>query len=304
MAQDLDITCDDGFVLRGKLWLPEAEPDAVVIITCATGVKASYYHRYAAFLAENGMAAVTFDYRGIGASRPPRLRGLDVRWRDWGLRDIDAVLAWAAAAHPSLPLRVVGHSFGGIGVPLAGHGKLVSRMLTVGAQHAFLMDYRRGHRLDYWWRWHVFMPLAAVACGFFPGRRLGWLEDLPSGVALDWARSRRDFTAVRDRSARDAMRRHLGAFTADVLAVAATDDPYATRAAVVRALGYLHAERTESAYLEPTAFGQAEIGHFALFHSRFRATFWADSVRWLRDGENPWRAASASSAGMAGTDGE
>ncbi len=39
------------------------------------------------------------------------------------------------------------------------------------------------------------MPVLAAGLGYFPGRRLGCLENIPRGVALDWARG---FTSCSD----------------------------------------------------------------------------------------------------------
>lgn len=295
MDTPITFHCSDGYVLNGHVWEPDGGANAggtslgTVVITCATGVKASYYHRYAAFLAENGFTAVTFDYRGIGQSRHGSLVGLRVRWFEWGLRDIDAVLDWALNRDDGGPVSVVGHSFGGFGVGLAANGRRVGRLLTVGAQHAHWRDYRRNHRLRFWWRWHVLMPLLTVRRGYFPGRERGWLEDLPAGVALDWARSPRDFTAVAPRQLRALMKGNQQAFATPTVAVAAVDDPYATPVAVNRTLKYHPNSPSDVVWLHPEDLGEREIGHFGLFHARFRDTFWADSVRWLRDGEKPWK---------------
>nr|WP_245356602.1 alpha/beta fold hydrolase [Paeniglutamicibacter kerguelensis] len=277
--------------MRGHLFEPAA-PDGpakgVVVIASATGVLSTYYHRYAAFLAGHGFTAITFDYRGIGASAPESLKGFTVRWHDWGYRDIDAVLAWARTNHPGLPLHYVGHSFGGFGVGLARESRHLTRILTVGAQHAHWRDYAPGHRAGFLCRWHLAMPLAALRHGYFPGRQRGWLEDLPRGVALDWARSRRDFTAVRQREAGANMRRHQRELTAQILAVAATDDPFATPRAMRRALAYTPNARHQLARISPQELDQPELGHFALFHARFADTFWVDTLAWLGGGLNPW----------------
>lgn len=97
----LSLTAADGYILAAHHWQPEAMPRAVVVINPATAVKAAYYHRYARFLAENGFAVLTYDYRGIGASRQGSLR----RWRhvsklDWGRYDCEAALAWARQTYP------------------------------------------------------------------------------------------------------------------------------------------------------------------------------------------------------------
>lgn len=286
----LTVTCRDGYVLGGHLWepVPAAQAGAVVVIAPATGVKASYYHRYAAFLAEHGFMAVTFDYRGIGDSRGATARDLQARWYEWGLKDLDAVLGWALNRFGGMDLNMVGHSFGGFAAGLARNGRQVKRLLSVGAQHAHWRDYRPGHRLGFWWRWHAVMPLLAWWHGYFPGRRLGWLEDLPQGVALDWARSPRDFSAGLPGAIGEEIRTHQAAFTAETLAVAAADDPFATDAAVARGLSYYPNSAATVVQLKPEDFGRTEIGHFAPFHSSFRDTFWAGTVPWLRDGVNPW----------------
>jgi predicted alpha/beta hydrolase len=288
----LTVSCHDGYVLRGHLWEPAPTTvrgsPGVVVIAAATGVKASYYRRYAAFLAENGFTAITFDYRGIGESRGATIRNVQARWYDWGLKDLDAVLGWALRNGGGGDLNVVGHSFGGFAAGMAGNGRQVKRLLAVGAQHAHWRDYQRGHRLRYWWRWHTVMPLLTWGHGYFPGKRLGWLEDLPKGVATDWARSPSDFNARLPATIAEEIRANQAAFTADTLAVAATDDPFATEAAVARGLSYYPNSNATLVRLKPEDFGLNEIGHFAPFHSHFRDTFWAGTVRGLRDGVNPW----------------
>jgi predicted alpha/beta hydrolase len=105
---------------------------------------------------------------------------------------------------------------------------------------------------------------------------------------MDWARSPRDFTTGGAGHAREVIRAHQASFTAPTLAVAATDDPFATETAVLRGLSYYPNSSAILVQLKPQDFGRAEIGHFSLFHSSFRDTFWMGTIRWLRDGVNPW----------------
>jgi hypothetical protein len=53
-------------------------------------------------------------------------------------------------------------------------------MLTVGAQYAYWRDYAVRRRAQLLLKWHVIMPALTTLCGYFPGRRLGWLEDRPA----------------------------------------------------------------------------------------------------------------------------
>lgn len=291
--------CPDGYPLHGHLWDSDSSGNettdgVLVVIAGATGVKASYYHRYAAFLAGHGFTVVTFDYRGIGQSREYPLKKLQASWYDWALKDLDSVLEWAVVHHKEKELTAVGHSFGGFSVGLTPNGRHVTRLLTVGAQHAYWRDYHPGQRLKLWWRWHAVMPIVTLWHGYFPGKSMGWLEDLPRGVALDWARSPKDFTLGGAAHARELIQAYQAAFTAPTLAIAATDDPYATEAAIARGLNYYPNSSAIVVQLKPQDFGRTEIGHFALFHSSFHDTFWQQTTPWLRGGINPWEQTTAS----------
>lgn len=280
--------CSDGRELHGTVFdvAPGTRRLGTVVIGCATAVKANYYHRYATFLAANGFTAITFDYRGIGESRNGSLSGQKIRWYNWGSLDIDAVLVWALERSDGLPVNFVGHSFGGFGVGLAEHAAGLSRILTVGAQHAYWRDLRPRHQIGHFARAAAMLPLVTVM-GYFPAKRLRLMEDLPSGVALDWARSRKDFTRAATGSERESLRAHQSAVTAPILALAPNDDPYATISAMKRAVSSTPNSASRVIHLLPADYGESKLGHFALFHSRHKETFWEQSLHWLCTGSWP-----------------
>lgn len=285
------ITCADGVVLGGDLWAPapqDGPPIGQVIVNCATGVSARYYHRYARFLASHGFVVLTYDYRGIGLSRPVRLRGCGYRWRDWGEQDFAAALAMMLNAHGSLPMSVVGHSIGGFLPGLAGNAARIDRMLTVGAQYAWHGDYATAKRLMLLWKWHLVMPVLAIACGYFPGRRLGWLEDLPKGVALEWALRQQAFERSHPPESRQAVVLGMKSVRAPILAIVMSDDELGTDAAVQRTLAYYEGSTRTLVRLTPSNVQSDAVGHFALFHDRHADGFWLKTLDWLRDGRNPW----------------
>jgi predicted alpha/beta hydrolase len=69
---DVTIECRDGYPLSARVFHPSPDRDRrrTAIVAPATGAKASYYWRYAAFLATTGLRAIVADYRGIGRSAP------------------------------------------------------------------------------------------------------------------------------------------------------------------------------------------------------------------------------------------
>ncbi len=275
-------TCEDGVRIRGDVWsAPDASSIATVIINPATGVLARYYHRYARFLAGAGLRVLTFDYRGIGQSRPADLRGCGFRWRDWGELDFDTILRFALDSGP--PVHVVGHSIGGFLPGFSQHGRHIDRMLTVGAQYAYWRDYAAGRRARLFWKWHVVMPILTLSSGFFPGRRLGWLEDLPKGVANEWSFRQALMELSYPPADRCEILANFHAVRATICAIGVSDDDIASERAIRRALGYYRGADWRWMLVTPQQLDCDRIGHFGLFHERFRETFWEWSLDWLLD---------------------
>ncbi|PWE40561.1 alpha/beta hydrolase [Pseudomonas prosekii] len=279
----------DGYILGGFTWRHTRHDPArpVVIINAATSVRCRHYSRFADYLFANGFDVITFDYRGIGESRPASLKTLNATWSDWGALDFEAMLRRAHREFPGQPIDVVGHSFGGCAAGLADSGRLIRRLLAVGAQFAYWRDYAPAQRWRMFGKWHVVMPLATKLCGYFPGKRLGWLEDTPAGVVRDWSTPTARYEkrpSGRQMFAKSG-RLPFANVTANILAISISDDPYGTVAAIERLLGYFSGSTTTHLRIEPKDIGEAEVGHFAFFRSRYQATLWPIALSWLQTGE-------------------
>lgn len=288
MPTSVTVACRDGYVLSAQLWEPAGVARGSVIVSSATGVLARYYARYAAFLCDHGFNVLTYDYRGIGGSRPASLRGAKIRWRDWGDLDFDAVVRWMRQRDPHGLLVAVGHSIGGFLPGFARAAVQVDRFLSVGAQYAYWRDYAAAQRLQMFAKWHLFMPAATALLGYFPGRRLGWLEDLPAGVVREWAFRRARLEQSYPEHERGEVLRRFAAISAPMLAVSLSDDEYGTPPAIARGLSYYRNAATQQVQLSPAALGMARVGHFDLFRERHRGGFWQASLAWIEDGINPW----------------
>lgn len=284
-----ELTAADGVRLTGHWWRSaEASPSATVVINPATGVHARYYHRYAAYLAANGFCVLTYDYRGIGLSRPESLHGSTFTWRQWGERDFDTALRHALQEDETGRVLVVGHSIGGF---LPGYSPAVGRvsaMLSVGGQYGYWGDYRLKRRLPLFLKWHVAMPAITLALGHFPGKLLGWLEDLPKGVAYGWGLQQGRAEQGLSREAAEVMWDRFATASGPILSVTMSDDEIATPKAVKRAMRYYSRSTVTKVMLAPEDLGFDRVGHFDLFHARHQDGFWRQSLVFLRDGENPW----------------
>lgn len=256
---------------------------AVVIISAATSVRCTYYARFADYLFNHGLDVMLYDYRGIGVSRSGSLRGFKASWSDWGVLDAHAILMRAQRECPGQPIDMVGHSFGGCTVGLAAGASRVRRLVTVGAQFAYWRDYAAAQRWPMFARWHVVMPLLTRLCGYFPGKRLGWLEDTPAGVVKDWGASSTRYEKLP--SARHLAAPPFSSVTAKILAISLSDDPFGTVAAIERLLSHFNTSARTHLRIKPEEIGETSIGHFAFFHSRFQTTLWPIALQWLLAGE-------------------
>lgn len=288
-------TTDDGVTLRGHWWHADGRnaQRPVVLVNAATSVRAAYYHRFATYLQRHGMDVLTYDYRGIGESRPRTLRGFHAGWYDWGRHDTEAAIQEALRQCPGQPLLFVGHSIGGALIGLAPSHTAVQRLFTMGAQFAHWPDYAAQRRLGLRLKWHLVMPVLTAALGYFPGQRLGWLEDTPRGVVRDWtapAERLEDLFAHGRGSRRlspterQALAAHMARLQAPILALGTSDDEFGTPAALQRLLRQFPHAPAIHWHLRPQDLGVPAIGHFAFFHSRFERSLWPMALRWLQEG--------------------
>ena len=110
----------DGFALGGELHLPDGAPRACALIAGAMAVRMRFYSPFAQFLAGQGIAALTLDYRGVGASRPQgSLKGFVAHFHEWAEKDLAAGADLLGQRFPGLPLFWIGHSGAQRGAPAA-----------------------------------------------------------------------------------------------------------------------------------------------------------------------------------------
>jgi len=244
-------------------------PRAAVLLCSATGVRQRFYRPFATWLTEQGYAVLTFDYRGIGES----LGGLHVRAikadkQDWGQQDMPAALDWLAAAYPGIHLHLIGHSAGGqlIGL-MPGHARLRS-VVQVSASSGYVGNIKWPTRVAARVLLSAFIPLTVAALGYAPAKRIGWGEDLPAGVATQWARWCSSPGYVANGFGREIERHFYDEFSLPILSLSAADDPIATPANVDDLLRLFPKATIQKQVLQASHFGVPHIGHIDFFRTQ------------------------------------
>jgi predicted alpha/beta hydrolase len=265
----------------GATLFPASEPKAVVLIHPATAVTQPFYEAFARYLAGIGLMALTWDYRGTGASRGPSLRGETVTMADWMLEDVPAVTRWAAEHFPGLPLLAVGHSVGGHALLLAGaQGQVRAGVLV--ASHAGITRTIRGgaERARVRFVMRVLAPLLCAILGYMPGRRIGLGEDLPRGVMLQWSRWTTLPRYFYDDPALGAEAR-AARVRMPLLALGFDDDPWANPQAMDILFARATGAPVERRQVDPRALGLSGVGHMGFFRKRCGPALWPAVGDWL-----------------------
>lgn len=279
------VTTADQFELHATTFGDSHTARAGVLIVSAMGVEQHYYAAFAQWLAAQGFWVATFDYRGMGASRPApyrrSLRGFEADVLTWAQQDCAAMVAFAADHLGGKPLLWVGHSLGGQILGLVPNRDRVTAMVTVATGSGYWLENSPQLRSYVWWLWYVMAPAALRLFGYFPGRRLKKIGDLPLGVMRQW----RAWCLNRDYAVGvegPEVERAFASVTAPILSLSFTDDEYMSDRNIESLHGFYRNARREMARLDPRAIGVRRIGHFGFFRRAHGDRLWPHAGEWLR----------------------
>jgi len=264
----------------------ELAPTIAVVFAGGGGIPATRYRHFAGFLASSGIPVLTFDYRGIGQSRPPSLRGFKASAEDWSEWDCGGAIAWMRSRYPNAKLVGVAHSISSLIIGGAANVGECSRLVFIAAHTGYFGDYSKRYRVPMAVLWHVVMPVLTHLFGYFPARMLGLGEDIPSGMALQWAARRtpelRPEATSPNASRARAMLARFGSIKVPIIALSFADDAFATEAGTRRLLSIYSGVTARYECVRPASIGLGSIGHFGFFRHNAEATLWPMILDYVR----------------------
>jgi predicted alpha/beta hydrolase len=214
---------------------------------------------------------LSLDLRGHGASDHPGAYTFPLY-----AADLHCVLDRLGIARATL----VGHSLGGQILGLVPNRDRVRAMLTVACGSGYWLDNSARLRAYVWWLWFVAVPLSLRAFGYFPGRRLKKIGDLPAGVMRQW----RDWCLDPEYvvgALGEAVRRQYAEVQTPISALSFTDDEYMSARNVESIHSFYASAPRQMVRLHPRDVGERRIGHFGFFRRRFAGTLWPYAAEWL-----------------------
>lgn len=254
----------EGATLSARFTPAVGPPRANLVLHGATGVPQRYYQPFARWAALRGVGVLTYDYRDFGASRTGPMRDSRASFADWMLRDQGAAEHRLAELAPDGPLRVLGHSLGGLGVAFRRFDARVSRITTIGAGMAHHTDHPWSYRPIALAFWFVLGPVGTALAGYLPGRRMLLGADLPAGVYWQWRRwcTRRAF--FHEDIGHSLPQPDFTAPEPELRMLTMTDDVVVPPVAVRRYADAFAAGRVEFTALNPADYGLSSLRHIAV----------------------------------------
>ena len=263
--------------LAVRRYEPAGTPRASVVIGGAMGVRQSFYEPFAQWLSQQGLRVWTFDYRGSGDSRGDvPLREVDADLFDWA-RDYEAVIDAAKAVAPDAPLYLLGHSLGAQLPGFLQRPEQVDGLVSIAAGSGYWRENAPKLKRSILYFWFVLVPLVTRLFGYFPGRKLRKVGDLPRGVILQWRRwclnPRYSVGAEGELAARSYSRVRF-----PVLALSMTDDELMTLAGTNSLLSFYTGAPSAIERIAPADVQARRIGHFGFFREQFSQSLWPSTV--------------------------
>lgn len=278
--QAVRLNSSDGTPLSARVYEAEGSPRGNVVIGGAMGVRQDYYAGFAQWLARQGWRVTTFDYRGSGDSAPRNLRGFKADLFDW-TRDYEAAVDHAHAALPGLPLYLLGHSLGAQLPGLLANQHKVSGLLSIAAGSGYWRENAPQLKRIVPYFWFVLVPLATRLCGYFPGKKLRKVGDLPAGVIMQWRKwclNPRYSVGAEGELARAAYAR----VRFPVLALSISDDELMTLRGTRSLVSLYENAPSQIERIGPQDLQVRRVGHFGPFRGEQETRLWPRMAQWLQ----------------------
>jgi predicted alpha/beta hydrolase len=277
--EPLRFIAEDGTPLSGVFHTPSEPARSAVLLAGGLGVAQLFYTPFARWLAGQGHLVMTFDLRGMGASRQREhlrsLRGLDADMLTWAQQDFSAAIQTLAMRSNSAQVVVVGHSLGAHHAVMtrAATQERISGLVAVAAGAGYWREWAAPSRRKAPLMLHLAGPLLMPLFGYFPGKRLGMVGDLPAPAMRQWSRWCRhpDFAWGADP---DLVGPSLHAARFPIDALSFTDDEAMTEQCTRRLLRATPNAPSRVHVVSPEDVAMHSIGHIGAFRKEAEPRLW------------------------------
>lgn len=272
----LQLTTPAGHAITVKTFQPD-HPKAVVIVAGAVGVPQYHYEKFALWLSQQGYAAITFDYEGIGESVDGHVKNSRSDMVSWGQNDAARVLQYASDQHPDQTINWIGHSVGGQLLGFLPNAHLIDKVITVASGSGYWWHNSPPTKRIVWLLWFLIVPVIVPLTGYFPGRKLNMVGDLPKPMIQQWRRwclNSRYALGVEG----EAVVQQFEQRTFPMTGIWFSDDEMMSAKSIESLHGFYPNAPKQMICVKPDDAGHKRIGHLGWFKERYQGGIWEQFI--------------------------
>lgn len=245
---------------------PENESKKLLLINSATGVRQQIYFAFASFLKINGITVITYDYEGIGLSKPANLKKSKASMRSWGNSDFKTITDFSVKNFPNHIKFCLGHSVGALIIGMNENSKIFEKFFFVATQNAYIGNLKWKTKIEAFLGFGFAQPFFTALFGYFPAHWFGLGESLPKNCAYDWR------TLILNRKSTSKLLKKTTDYSKDlyqnVLVLYAEDDAWLTEKGVKSLLNDTYFNlRPQFRILKASESEEVKIGHINFFRT-------------------------------------
>ena len=276
------VETSDGYKITATSFGENNATNKIIVISSAIGIKQSFYTKYATYLANKGFLVFTYDYRGIGESKPGKMKDFEAHFIDWADKDFMGLTQYIEEFYPNHEKFLIGHSIGGIMIGLTRAYKVYSKIVTIGSQFGYIKNFHGKDKPKVSFFFRIAIPILSSFYGFFPSQKVGMGEPIPLGIASDWRK-----LILREKSIlgyADETQNLYDEITKPVFIISIDDDYMATPKSVdLFAELVLNNAKKKRLNIIPKEYGLDEIGHLDFFREKNKEQLWNIPLEFLEE---------------------
>ena len=254
----------------------------IIVISSAIGVKQTFYAKYATYLANKGFLVFTYDYRGIGDSKPEKMKGFRAHFTDWADKDFLGLTQHLEEFYPKHEKFLIGHSIGGIMIGLTRAYRAYDKIVTIGSQFGYIKNFHQKDKPKVNFFFKIAIPVLSSFYGFFPSQKVGMGEPIPNGIAKDWKKLITKKTSILGYA--NESQNLYEEIKTPILIISLDDDFMATPKAV-DLFGELVLKNAKKKRLNivPKEYGLDKIGHLDFFREKHKEQLWNIPLEFIEE---------------------
>ena len=264
--------------ISATVYHAQEENDKIVVFGPSAFATQQLYKTMAADLAQLGITAITFDYRGAGASQFDKLKKKRFTLQQWAHLDLDAVLLYAKNHFPNRELIFIGHGISGELVGLAPASQYINRVVLINAALSCGSMWPFSGRLRLIVS-KLLIPFRNLLFRVLPGKSRYSINSLPPGVMKEWSNWCNCNNGLFDLFTDSNYRKMQVA----LIAFSFTDDWRAPSGAVQALLQHFTGATVTWHHAKPGDYGFLKMGHNGFFEKKSRPVLWNKLVLWFDD---------------------